>query len=179
MKRVWSPTLAWFLAVVAAVLLAVAAPTESSVMGRLPSFHARQLDQKPLVLPEGLGADRTLAFISFHRDQRPAVDSWIHGLQLSGDASVRWLRMLVVNDPGDDAERSVIENRLRERYAQEKAAVVPVFTDRNAFARSTGLSGVEQPHVVVLNRRGEVLARVEGPFNPEKARTLRATLDDQ
>ncbi|KQP49582.1 hypothetical protein [Pseudorhodoferax sp. Leaf274] len=178
MKRVWSPTLAWFLAVVAAVLLAVAAPTESSVMGRLPQLHARQLDQQPLALPEGLSGDRTLALISFHRDQRPAVDSWIQGLQLGHDASVRWLRMLVVNDPGDDAGRSEIETRLRERYAQEKAAVVPVFTDRAAFARSTGLSGVEQPHVVVLNRRGEVLARVQGPFNPDKARTLRATLDE-
>lgn len=178
MKSVWSPTLAWVLAVVAALLLAVAAPTESSVMGRLPTLHARLLDQQPLVLPEGLGADRTLALISFHRDQRPAVDSWIQGLQLGRDASVRWLRMLVVNDPGNDAGRSEIETRLRERYAQEKAAVVPVFTDRTAFARSTGLSGVEQPHVVVLNRRGEVLARVEGPFHPEKARTLRATLDE-
>jgi hypothetical protein len=178
MKSVWSPTLAWFFAVLAAVLFAVAAPTESSVMGRLPNLHARQLDQRPLALPEGLDADRTLALISFHRDQRPAVDSWIDGLQLGGDASVRWLRMLVVNDPGDAAERGMIENRLRERYAQEKAAVVPVFTDRAAFARSTGLSGVEQPHVVVLNRRGEVLARVEGPFDAEKARALRATLGE-
>lgn len=179
MRNVRSPTLAWIIAVVAALLLAMAAPNESSVMGRLPTLHVRQLDQQPLVLPEGLGADRTLALISFHRDQRPAVESWIQGLQLGRDASVRWLRMVVLNDPGDAAGRSAIESRLRERYAQETAEVVPVFTDRAAFARSAGLSGVEQPHAVVLNRRGEVLARVEGPFNPEKARTLRATLADE
>lgn len=147
-------------------------------MGRLPTLHARQLDQQPVVLPEGLGAEKTLALISFHRDQRPAVESWIHGLQLGRDASVRWLRMLVVNDPGDDAARSEIVTRLRERYAHEKAAVLPVFTDRDAFARSTGLSGVAQPHAVVLNRHGEVLARVEGAFDPEKARRLRATLTE-
>lgn len=178
MKSVWSPTLAWLVAVVAALLLAVAAPTESSVMGRLPALQARLLDQRPMPLPEGLQSDRTLALISFHRDQRPAVDSWVHGLQLGRDASVRWLRMLVVNDPGDPAGRSAIETQLRERYAQEQAAVVPVFTDRTAFARSAGLSGVEQPHAVVLNRHGEVLARVEGAFHPEKARTLRATLQE-
>lgn len=175
MKRVWSPTLAWILAVSAAVLLAVAAPTESSVMGRLPALQAQWLDQKPLALPEGLGAERTLALISFHRDQRPDVDSWVQGLQLSRDASVRWLRMLVVNDPGDAAGRSEIEQRLRERYAQEKG-VLPVFTDRAAFARAAGLSGVQRPHAVVLNRHGEVLARVEGPFDPVKAEALRATL---
>lgn len=178
MESVWSPTLAWLLAAAAALLLATAAPTESSVMGRLPSLQTRLLDQQPLALPDGLQGDRTLALISFHRDQRPMVDSWVQGLELGRDASVRWLRMLVVNDPGDAAGRSEIETRLRARYAQEPAPVVPVFTDRAAFARSAGLNGVDQPHVVVLNRRGEVLARVHGPYHPEKARALRATLQE-
>jgi hypothetical protein len=33
--------------------------------------------------------------------------------------------------------------------------------------------------VVIVNRQGEVLARVEGAFDPEKAQTLRATLRAQ
>lgn len=177
MRSVWSPTLAWIVAVAAAVLLAVAAPTESSVMGRLPTLEAMRLDRQPVQLPDGLHAERTLALISFHRDQRPAVESWVHGLELSRDASIRWLRMLVVHDPGNAAERQAIEARLRERYAQDDA-VLPVFTDRDAFARATGLTGTEQAHAVVLNRRGEVLARVQGRFDAAKARVLRETLGE-
>lgn len=175
MKSVWSPTLAWIVAVAAALLLALAAPTESGVMGRLPVMQAKRVDQQPVTLPEALGADRTLALISFHRDHRAAIDGWIQGLQLGRDASIRWLRVLVVHDPGDDAGRQEIEQRLRERYAQEPGAV-QVFTDREAFARATGLLDVQQPHAVVLNRRGEVLARVQGRFDPVKAQTLRETL---
>lgn len=178
MHKVWSNTLAWAAAALAAVVLALAAPTESSIMGRLPTLHTSFLDQRPLRLPEGLGSDRTLALISFHRDQRADVDSWIQGLQLGRDASIRWLRMPVLNDPGDDTRRSELASRLRAAYGAgtDTTAVAPVFTDRAAFVRSAGLSGVQRPHVVVLNRRGEVLARVEGAYDPAKAETLRATL---
>lgn len=178
MKNVWLNTLAWVAAVMAALLLALAAPTESSVMGRFPALQTQFLDRRPLSLPEGLTAERTLALVSFHRDHRADVESWIQGLQLGSDASIRWLRLPVVNDPGDEARRREIESRLRAAYDGDAstAAVAPVFTDRAAFVRSAGLTGMERPHVVVLNRRGEVLARVEGKFDATKAEALRATL---
>ena len=53
---------------------------------------------------------------------------------------------------------------------------MPVFTDRADFVRAAGLVTTDQSYAVVLNRRGEVLARVEGQFDAEKARTLRETL---
>lgn len=178
MKDVWTNTLAWVGAVVVAVSLAMAAPTESGVMGRLPSLQTRLLDQRPISLPEGLASDRTLALISFHRSHRADVESWISGLQLRQDASIHWVRMPVLKDPGNTAGRSEIENRLRLSYGAgaASAAVVPVFTDREAFVRAAGLNGTGQAYAVVLNRRGDVLARVEGQFDPDKAETLRETL---
>jgi hypothetical protein len=44
MKTTWTGSLAWLLAVSAALALAVAAPNDSSVMGQLPSFMARTLN---------------------------------------------------------------------------------------------------------------------------------------
>lgn len=178
MQHVWSNTLAWIAAVLAALFLALAAPTESSVMGKLPSLQTKFLDERPLALPDGLPADRTLALVSFHRNQRADVESWIAGLQLGRDTSIPWLRMPVLNDPGDDAGRSAIASRIRSHYGDDMstAAVVPVFTDRSAFVRAARLSGVERPSVLVLNRRGEVVARVEGKFDAGKAETLRQSL---
>ena len=56
----------------------------------------------------------------------------------------------------------------------EHAKLLPVFTDRASFVRSAGLNGGNQLSVVIVNRQGEVLARVNGAFDPEKAQTLRA-----
>ena len=49
-----------------------------------------------------------------------------------------WLRMPVLEDPGQAHARSAIENRLLARYASEgeRARLVPVFTDRAAFIRA-------------------------------------------
>lgn len=181
MKSIWVNTLAWLLAALVALGLALAFPSESSVMGRLPALQAKRLDQQPLHLPMGLPSDRTLAIVTFDRTQRTASESWIAGMQLQGHPTIAWLRLAVIHDTGDVTRRDSAENRLMLRYtrAEERASLVPVFTDRDAFVRAAGLTGIDRPWVLVLNRRGEVLARVPGAFDPDKAATLRETLLDK
>ncbi len=178
MKSIWLNSLAWGLAVALALALAFAAPSESTVMGKLPSLMAKRLDQQPMPLPQGLPSDRTLALIAFSKNQQPEVDSWIDGLQLRRDPAINWLRMPVLQDPGHAQGRSAIENRLLARYASsgERERMVPVFTDRAAFIRAAGLNGPHNAYAVVLNRNGDVLARAEGLFNMDKASALRETL---
>lgn len=178
MKSIWLNTLAWGLAVTLALALAFAAPSESTVMGKLPSLMAKRLDQQPLPLPQGLPSDRTLALIAFSKHQQPAVEGWIDGLQLRRNPAINWVRMPVLQDPGHAQGRSAIENRLLARYGAQgdRERMVPVFTDRAAFIRAAGLNGPDQVYAVVLNRNGDVLARVEGVFNHDKASALRETL---
>ena len=168
----------WLAAVALAVALAVASPSESRVMGHLPAFMAHTLTRQSVAIPEGLTAERTLALITFQREQRDEADSWIEGLNLKNDPSIAWMRMPVVNDPGTLIGRSAVEARLLQNYPvdAERSKLVPVFTDRADFVRSAGLNGVSQSYAVVVNRQGEVLARVEGRFDAEKAKILRETL---
>ena len=169
---------AWLAVAGLAVVLAFSAPNESSVMGRLPAFMAQTLLRQPVTVPEGLPADRTLALITFHRSHRDQAESWIKGLNLRDDPSIAWVRLPVLSDPGTPTARGVKENTLRELYPveAERAKLVPLFTDRANFVRAAGLGGMDQVSVVVVNREGEVLARVQGEFDPDKAQTLRATL---
>lgn len=178
MKSTSSYTFAWLAAAGLALALAFAAPNESSVMGQLPAFMTKTLTHKPLTLPEGLPSDRTLALITFQKGQRTQAESWIEGLNLKNDRSISWMRMPVLNDPGTPKGRSEVENRLLQRYPAEteRANLVPIFTDRTNFVRSTGLNGTDQFYAVVVNRRGDVLARVEGEFSEAKAQALRQTL---
>lgn len=178
MKNTSSYTFAWLAAAGLAFALAVAAPNDSAVMGRLPAFMTKTLLQKPVKLPEGLPADRTLALITFQKDQRTHAESWIQGLNLRNDSSIAWIRMPVLNDPGTPQGRSDIENRLLQHYTddKERAKLVPIFTDRTSFVRAAGLNGTDQFYAVVVNRSGDVLARIEGEFSEAKADTLRETL---
>jgi hypothetical protein len=178
MKTTWTSALIWLLTLGAALVLAWVAPNERRVMGHVPAVTARTLDQQSISLPDGLPAERTLALIAFRATHREQVDSWIQGLNLNNDTSIVWLRMPVLNDPGSAAGRAAVETRLLRRHpsAAERARLVPVFIDRDYFVRSAGLNGTDQVYAVVLNRKGEVLARAEGMFDTNKAENLRETL---
>ena len=178
MNRTTATTLAWVVAAGTGVALAVWYPTEASVMGQLPAHSTQSLARIPVSLPEGLPSDRTLALVTFHRDQRGQADSWIEGLNLKNDATISWVRLPVLGDVNTPDARSDAENRLLGRYTAdlERAKMLPMFVDKTSFARATGLTNIGQAYAVVLNRQGDVLARVEGPFNADKAQLLRETL---
>ncbi|MHB1249356.1 MAG: hypothetical protein ACYCZL_08180 [Polaromonas sp.] len=169
---------AWLAVAGLAVAFAFAAPNASGVMGRLPAFMAQSLLHRPIAMPQGLPSDRTLALITFQRGHRAQAESWIQGLNLRNDASIAWLRIPVLDDPGTPAGRSALERKLLQHYPgdAERAKLVPLFTDRASFVRSAGLLGPSQAYAVVVNRQGDVLARVMGPYDPDKAQTLRETL---
>ena len=181
MKSKSSYTFAWLAAAGLAVALAFVAPNEASVMGQLPAFMAKTLMHKPVTLPEDLPSDRTLALITFQKDQRAHAESWIQGLNLRTDPSISWMRMPILNDPGTPKGRSEVESRLLQHYTAdtERANLVPIFTDRANFVRSTGIKSTDQFYAVVVNRRGDVLARIEGEFSEDKAQVLRETLKAQ
>lgn len=172
---------AWLAATGLAFGLAVASPSESSVMGRLPEMMSHALAHKPLSLSTDLPSDRTLALITFERSQRALADSWIHGLNLNNDRSIAWMRMPVLKDPGTASGRSEAETKLLQRYSSpgDRARLVPVFADRADFVRSAGLNSTDHFYAVVVNRDGDVLARVEGQFDANKAEILRETLKSQ
>ena len=171
----------WLAAAGLAMALAFASPTELSVMGHLPAFMSHMLAGRAITVPDDLPAERTLALLTFKRTQKEHADSWVEGLNLKNDPSIKWIRMPIVNDPGTPEGRDEIKNRLLGRYnaEDERANLLPVFVDRKSFVRSAGLSGVDQAVVVVLNRQGEVLARVEGAFDETKAANLRETLQSR
>lgn len=177
-RTIWPPTLAWLAAVTAALMLALAAPNESNLLGQLPTLTAKRLDQRHIVLPQGLAAERTLALVAFQPSQYDEVRSWIRGLRLDQDPSIAWFKMPILNDPGSERARNDIESVLLARHPadSDRSRLVPVFTDRDAFIRAAGLPSAQHAWVLILDRDGKVLARAEGRFDQDKAQALRETL---
>ena len=176
--KMWTPVIGWVGAVAMALGLAFAVPNDTAVLGHMPSVSAKRLDQRRLQLPQELPAGRTLALVVFKSAQRAEVQSWIDGLKLQQDDAITWLKMPVLNDPGDAGLRVAIENRLLARHTadHDRSRLVPIFTDREAFVRAAGLSGAEHASVLILDRDGRVLARAEGAFDENKAQALRETV---
>ncbi len=170
MDHKWKDGLLWALIASTGVLFALATPTGLTILGSMPQVMGVDLNRKPISIPASLTADRTLVLVSFQRGQGRDIDSWVQGMGLTENGSIAWVRMFVRSDPGDVGVRAAIENRLQARYpsAQERSKVVPVFTDQEAFMKSVGLSATDQISALILNRNGEVLARVEGPFDATK-----------
>lgn len=178
MNNLWTNTAGWAAAALAALSLAFAAPTDSSVMGRLPSLLAKRVDRQDVALPTALPAERTLVLVTFRREQRADAEGWIRGLQLRDTRMIHWVRMPVLNDPGDDSQRAAAQERLIGHYAghPDQHSVMAVLTDRGAFLRQAGLTSDDRVYALVINRQGEVLARAEGPYDAARADALRETL---
>jgi hypothetical protein len=170
-QTLWTPTLAWLAAATGALVLAGVAPSETGMMGRLPSGAVERLG------PPGMpSAERVLALVGFDRSQRGEINSWIEGLRLHEDRSIPWVKMPVLDDPGDEAARQAMEGRIRATHDFPAQRLVPVFTGRGQFIRAAGLSGGDHASVLVLDREGQVLARAEGHFDPARAVAIRETL---
>lgn len=179
MNNLWTNTAGWAAAALAALSLAFAAPTDSSVMGRLPTVLAKRVDRQEVALPSALPAERTLVLVTFRREQRADAESWIRGLQLRDTRMIQWVRMPVLKDPGHDPQRAAVQERLIGHYAghPDQHSVMAVLTsDRTAFLRQAGLTSDDRVYALVINRQGEVLARAEGPFDVARADALRETL---
>jgi len=179
---IWTPVLGWVAAIGAAFALAVAAPSESGLLGKLPNFSARRLhDRAPITVPQELPAARTLAIVMFKNSQRDEAQSWIDGLRLQQDPTISWVRLPVLNDPGDESQRRTKEALLLSRYPteDERARMVPLFTDKQAFVRAAGLVDDGHASVMVIDRSGNVLAKAQGPYDEAKAQALRQTMAAQ
>jgi hypothetical protein len=178
MNRTTHFSFIWLAVAATGLGFAFLSPNESKVMGQMPAHDTQSLSRTPVSLPAGLPTDRTLALVTFNRNQRGQADSWITGLNLKNDSSISWVRILVLNDPGSPDGRSDAEKRLLERYTNEaeRTKMLPMFTDKAAFAQATGLNSTEHAYAVVLNRQGDVLARAAGSFDATKAQALRETL---
>ena len=139
MNRI-TTTCLWLAVAAIGVGFAMLHPNESRVMGQLPAQATQSLSRTPVTLPQDLPSDRTLALVTFNRNQRSQADSWIEGLNLKNDSSIKWVRIPVLNDPGTADGRSDAEKRLLERYTaeEERTRMLPMFMVKAAFARSAG-----------------------------------------
>lgn len=178
-RKDWTPVVGWIGAAGAALAFALATPSETSLLGKLPPLIGKRLhDSTHVPVLQALASDRTIAIVVFRKSQQGEAQGWIDGLGLGRDTSIAWVRLPVFQD-GDETVRRTKEEQLLARFpaAEDRARMVAVFTaDKYALVRAVGLDTTEHAAVLVLDRQGHVLAKAQGGFDAAKGEALRQTV---
>ena len=154
--------------VVAMGAFAATPPTPSA----FPTVESADLTGRSLTLPRDLPEARTIMILAFTQEQQADVDGWRAGLGLKpGDTN--WLEMPVIDQPGA-VGRFFIDTGMRRGIPDVavRRHVVTLYTDKRTFFAQVGIRSDEQVIVMVVDRGGHILARVDGPFDKDRVRSI-------
>jgi hypothetical protein len=171
-------TLVFFVNIVGCVGTAPNAPdAPAAFLRKMPTIEAETLNEKTLQLPRDLPAEKTLVLMAFSQAQQKNVDTWIAGMNLN-NANFEWIETPII-DPLYSFFSSFIQNGMRSGIPDLKARArtVTIFTKRAAFLKAMGLpESTDTIYAAVVDRGGNILARVEGDFTSLKAGVLLAAI---
>jgi hypothetical protein len=132
----------------------------------LPNIKATDLNKKAVNWPAGLPSDRTVLIIAFTRGQQSQVDGWVSGLKLKSSGGPAWFEVPLINNPGSIA-RYFIDNGMRSGIpgTEARSHVVTVYAKKAELMKQMGLVGEKTVHVLVVDRKGNILESVSGAYN--------------
>jgi hypothetical protein len=132
----------------------------------LPNIKATDLNKKAVNWPAGLPSDRTVLIIAFTRGQQVQVDGWVSGLKLKSPGGPAWFEVPLINNPGSIA-RYFIDNGMRGGIpgTEARSHVVTVYGKKAELMKQMGLFGEKTVHVLVVDRKGNILESVSGAYS--------------
>ena len=140
------------------------------------TVEVEDLNEKPITLPSGLPAERSLVIVAFQREQQENVDTWVNGMNLP-DSDLPWLELPLIDNPGL-LMRWFINSGMRRGIPDPKARahVVTIYTDKAAFLAALGIEDEADVYALVVDRQGNVIENVRGDYSPEGEQILRKAL---
>jgi hypothetical protein len=144
---------------------------------KMPNIAAANLNKDAINWPAGLPAARTIILVAFAQSQQDNIDGWVAGMMLKAAGAPAWFEVPVISNYGA-AGRWFIDNGMRRGITdpKDRAKVVTVYTGKTAFKKSMGIPNESDVHVFVVDRSGEVIARVSGDYTAAGAAKIRAAL---
>jgi hypothetical protein len=144
---------------------------------KMPVISAADLNKEAVSWPASLPAKRTIIMVAFAQSQQDNIDGWVSGMKLKTAGAPAWFEVPVISNYGA-AGRWFIDNGMRRGITdpKDRAKVITIYTGKTAFKKSMGIPNESDVHVLVVDRSGEVIARVSGDYSPAGAAKIRAAL---
>lgn len=146
--------------------------------GKMPEIKTETLAERELTLPQDLPGEKSLVLMAFEREQQKNVDTWINGMKLA-DSTIPWIETPVINGQ-NRFFRAFVNGGMRRGITDQKSRerTITLYTDRLVLLKAMGLPEVTTTiYAVVVDRSGNVLAKVEGDYSAEKAALMLAALN--
>ena len=126
----------------------------------LPTVSTTTLSGRPVVVPDPDQDGRTVVLLAFARDHQDDLDAWRPHLVTLG---CNWVEIPFIDVPWvlrrlirGAMDRSIDDTVTRNHLA-------PVWGDADAVRRSVGIEEDDEIVVIVVDPRGRVLHRHDGP----------------
>lgn len=162
------------------MLMAAQATGQASRFPAFPKTSGKNLNGRVHDLPQDFAGRVNLVFVAFEMRQQQEVDSWkpcARGMQQTHP----WLQVYELPTMGKRYSliRALIDGGMRSGILDNdtRDSTVTLYLDVQAFARSLGIESTRTITVLLVTRRGEILARSTGPCSPGAAAVLAAALD--
>ncbi|HZU01774.1 MAG TPA: hypothetical protein VFA10_19040 [Ktedonobacteraceae bacterium] len=147
-----------------------------------PTIQAENLEGRALTLPTDLEGAYNVLFIAFQRDQQADIDSWIPAVKRLMEAypGLAYYELPTIYR-GNSLFRWWVNTGMRMGIPDKKAREVTItlYLEKQAFRQALNIPNEERIYVLLVNRKGEVLWRTEGPFEEEKGQDLQRMLESQ
>ena len=140
-----------------------------------PTVEGSNLEGKPYVLPRDLEGRCNLLFVAFLREQQEMVDTWLPAARylMGAYPELRYYELPTIARL-NAVTRWFIDRGMRGGIPDPaaRAATITLFIDKEPFRRALGIENEETITVLLLDTRGRVVWRTEGPRTDEMTQEL-------
>ena len=161
------------------IVALVAAAAYAEPGERFPSIKTANLAKTKMQLPDDFAAERNVILASFGRDMQDAVDAWDAALApLRDGVKVQVYNTPLIPNPGAIV-RGFISGGMRSIYKDPEVRdrVIVLYVDEDEFFPALGVTARDAPLVLVIDRAGVEIGRVQGTLDDANLAAVRDLIE--
>ena len=142
---------------------------------RFPQVTGSNLLRQKVTLPDDLQGDLNILLIAFHRWQQTWVDSWIPFARQIEQSfpGVMFYELPVIYKMNFFSQTFLNEGmRAGIPNPTTRQKTITLYIDKKAFRQALDIPDEDTIWVLVLDRQGNVLWRIDGAYSQEKGDSL-------
>jgi len=126
-------------------------------------------------LPRDFEGDLNLVFLAFQREQQLMVNTWLPTADLLEGIhpGLKYYELPTISRMNPVA-RWFINTGMRSGISDPKSRrkTITLYLDKGVFREALGMPVEDTIYILLVNKKGEVIWREEGPCNVDKAKCL-------
>ena len=151
-------------------------------LNKLPIIEARTLNKENFSVPKSFEVNKNVLLISFGRDMQVAIDDWTRALKVPENMTGKFIvyNMPIIPNPGAIV-RGFINRGFRSQYKDKstrKLTVILYVKKELIEALVPRKEDMLQPLVLIVDRAGNILARVPGVASEANLKLVKSYISE-